>query len=229
MKIEPSKLNKTEAVGDNHVGTSTDTPLRTDAFVLSQEEKIERITENFAEIMHTLGLDLKDDSLSGTPLRVAKMYVQEIFGGLLPENEPEVSLFENVYNYKDMLVEKNIEMYSTCEHHFVPIVGVAHVAYFSANNKVIGLSKINRIVQHFAKRPQVQERLTVQIVKKLQEVLQTEDVACVIDAKHLCVSSRGIKDTKSTTITGVYKGKFNDPAVKEEFLRHVSLDMKIDF
>ena len=223
-----SKEDKIEIVGDSHVGTSTDTPLRQDAFALSQDEKIAKIKYHFGEIMNTLGLDLSDDSLAGTPDRVAKMYVQEIFSGLLPENEPEVSLFENVYNYNDMLVEKNIEVYSTCEHHFVPIVGVAHVAYFSANDKVIGLSKINRIVQYFAKRPQVQERLTVQIVKKLKEVLQTEDVACVIDAKHLCVNSRGVKDSKSSTITGVYKGKFNNPAVKEEFLKHIHLDTKID-
>lgn len=223
------KEEKTNSVGDNHVGTSADTPMHDKAFDLSPEQKIERIEASVAEIMHTLGLDLRDDSLSGTPNRVAKMYVNEIFGGLLPENEPEVSLFDNVYKYKEILVEKNIEVYSTCEHHFVPIVGVAHVAYFSSNDKVIGLSKINRIVQYFAKRPQVQERLTVQIVKKLQEVLQTEDVACVIDAKHLCVNMRGVKDSKSSTITGVYKGKFNDVATREEFLKHINLDTKIDF
>lgn len=216
-----------EALGEDHVGTSTDTPLRSDAFEKSDAEKIEIIEKHFEQIMLTLGLDLNDDSLSGTPKRVAKMYVQEIFKGLNPANKPAISLFDNAYDYNHMLVEKDIELYSTCEHHFVPIIGRAHVAYFAKDN-VIGLSKINRIVRHFAKRPQVQERLTVQVVEELKSVLGTEDVACVIDAKHLCVNSRGVNDTHSSTITGKYSGKFNDSAVKMEFLSHIGLDSKLD-
>lgn len=220
------KENEHISIGDSHVATSIETPLKKDAFALSPEQKIEKITQHFTEILDTLGLDLTDDSLSGTPRRVAKMYVSEIFGGLLPENEPAVSLFENVYGYKEMLVEKDIEVYSTCEHHFVSIVGKAHVAYFT-NDKVIGLSKINRIVQYFAKRPQVQERLTIQIVNKLKEVLKTDDVACVIDAKHLCVNSRGVKDSRSSTITASYSGKFNEPVTRAEFLKHIGTDYEL--
>jgi len=208
--------------------TSIDTPLVKDAFVKSDVEKIEIIKDHFEKIMETLGLDLKDDSLAGSPERVAKMYVSEIFSGLNPLNEPKVSLFENSYKYKGMLVEKNIELYSLCEHHFVPIVGKVHVAYF-ANKNVIGLSKINRIVQFYAKRPQVQERLTVQVVEKLKEILETDNVACVIDAKHLCVNMRGVRDTKSSTITSRYSGVFNQNDNKAEFLKHISLDSKIDF
>jgi len=208
--------------------TSIDTPLVKDAFVKSDVEKIEIIKDHFEKIMETLGLDLKDDSLAGSPERVAKMYVSEIFSGLNPLNEPKVSLFENSYKYKGMLVEKNIELYSLCEHHFVPIVGKVHVAYF-ANKNVIGLSKINRIVQFYAKRPQVQERLTVQVVEKLKEILETDNVACVIDAKHLCVNMRGVRDTKSSTITSRYSGVFNQNDNKTEFLKHISLDSKIDF
>ena len=207
--------------------TSIDTPLVKNAFEKSNQEKIGIIKEHFQKIMETLGLDLKDDSLSGTPERVAKMYVSEIFSGLDPVNEPEVSLFENSYKYNGMLVEKDIELYSLCEHHFVPIIGKVHVAYF-ANKNVIGLSKINRIVQFFAKRPQVQERLTVQIVSKLQEVLGTENVACVVDAKHLCVNMRGVRDTKSSTITSRYEGVFKSAENKSEFLKHISLDSKLD-
>jgi len=216
-----------ENIGDDHVLTSIDTPLVDDAFAKSDAEKIKIIKGHFEKIMETLGLDLNDDSLAGSPERVAKMYVTEIFSGLNPVNEPEVSLFENNYKYNGMLVEKDIELYSLCEHHFVPIIGRVHVAYF-ANDNVIGLSKINRIVQHFAKRPQVQERLTVQIVEKLKEVLGTDDVACVVDAKHLCVNMRGVRDTKSSTITSRYSGIFNQNDNKTEFLKHISLDSKLD-
>lgn len=207
-------------LGDNHVGTSVNTPLREDAFVLSEEQKIEKIEKHFRAIMETLGLDLKDDSLKGTPMRVAKMYVKEIFSGLNPANKPAVTLFENRYQYNQMLVEKDITFFSNCEHHFVPIFGKAHLAYISSG-KVIGLSKLNRLVQYFAKRPQVQERLTMQIGKELQKILQTEDVAVIIDAKHLCVSSRGVNDPNACTVTSYYSGRFSEQAVKEEFLRYL--------
>jgi GTP cyclohydrolase I len=210
-----------EEVGDDHVSTSVETPMRADAFEMNDDEKIAHIEYYFRQIMDTLGLDLTDDSLKGTPKRVAKMYVKEIFGGLNPENKPKVALFDNKYQYNEMLVEKNISFYSNCEHHFVPIFGKAHVAYI-ANGKVIGLSKLNRIVQYFAKRPQVQERLTVQIAKELQRVLGTEDVAVVMDAKHLCVASRGVKDDTSTTITSFYGGKFQEDATKAEFLKYIN-------
>ncbi len=218
---------KIENIGEDHILTSIDTPLKSNAFDLSDEEKIKIITGHFEQIMDTLGLDLKDDSLAGTPQRVAKMYVQEICSGLHPDNQPSISLFDNNYKYDGMLVEKDIELYSLCEHHFVPIIGKVHVAYY-ANNHVIGLSKINRIVQYYAKRPQVQERLTMQIVQKLQEVLGTEDVACVVDAKHLCVNMRGVRDSKSSTITSRYGGVFNENEVKTEFLKHISLDSKLE-
>jgi GTP cyclohydrolase I len=211
-----------EEIGDNHVATSLETPLREDAFELDDDLKIELIEKHFKEIMHILGLDLSDDSLSGTPHRVAKMYIKEIFSGLNPANKPKVSLFENKYQYNQMLVEKDITFFSNCEHHFVPIVGKAHVAYIS-NGQVIGLSKLNRIVQYYAKRPQVQERLTMQIGKELQEILQTDNVAVVIDAKHLCVSSRGVQDVSSATITAFYEGKFKEEATKNEFLKYLSL------
>jgi GTP cyclohydrolase I len=217
--------NMIDEMGDNHILTSVDTPLRADAFELSDEEKIAKIENHFRAIMETLGLDLTDDSLNGTPKRVAKMYVKEIFQGLNPENMPRVALFENKYKYNEMLVEKNISFYSNCEHHFVPIIGKAHVAYIS-NGKVIGLSKLNRLVDYFAKRPQVQERLTMQIGKKLQEVLETEDVAIVIDAKHLCVSSRGVKDDTSSTITAFYGGAFTDEKRKNEFLKYLEFNTK---
>lgn len=209
-----------DEMGETHTMTSIDTPMVADAFVLSDEEKINRIEKHFKAIMETLGLDLTDDSLRGTPKRVAKMYVKEIFKGLNPSDMPSIALFENKYGYGEMLVEKNISFYSNCEHHFVPIVGKAHVAYIS-NGKVIGLSKLNRIVEHFAKRPQVQERMTVQIGKKLQEVLGTEDVAIVIDAKHLCVSSRGVKDDTSSTVTSYYGGAFAAQERKTEFLKYI--------
>lgn len=211
-----------EEMGDQHVLTSIETPMRPDAFVLSNEEKIAQIESRFREIMEILGLDLTDDSLSGTPYRVAKMYVTEIFEGLNPANKPDIKLFDNKYKYSEMLVEKNISFYSNCEHHFVPIIGKAHVAYIS-NGQVIGLSKLNRIVQYFAKRPQVQERLTVQIANELKKILQTDDVAVLIDAVHLCVSSRGVKDTSSSTVTAEYSGKFNDPETRNEFLKYIGL------
>jgi GTP cyclohydrolase I len=207
-------------VGDEHIGSSYETPLREDAFKMDDEIKIELIEKHFKEIMLILGLDLKDDSLKGTPHRVAKMYVKEIFSGLNPANKPEPKLFDNKYKYSEMLVEKDITFYSNCEHHFVPIVGKAHVAYMSSG-KVIGLSKINRIVQYYAKRPQVQERLTVQIANELKEVLQTEDVAIVVDASHMCVSSRGVNDTNSMTVTSHYSGKFLKKSVKKEFLKYI--------
>ncbi len=210
-------------IGENHIRTSANTPLRSDAFDLSDAEKINKIEENVRQIMETLGLDLTDDSLKGTPKRVAKAYVNEIFGGLNPEKMPKASTFNNNYNYGEMLVEKNIVVYSTCEHHFLPIIGRAHVAYIS-NGKVIGLSKMNRIVDHFAKRPQVQERLTMQIVQAMQQALGTEDVACVIDAKHLCVNSRGIKDIESSTVTSEFGGKFKNNDVRREFLNYIKME-----
>lgn len=209
-----------DELGEDHISTSAETPLRADAFEKDDALKIELIQKHFKEIMHILGLDLTDDSLKGTPNRVAKMYVKEIFSGLNPANKPSIRLFENKYKYNEMLVEKDITLYSYCEHHFVPIIGKAHVAYIS-NGKVIGLSKINRLVEHFSKRPQVQERLTVQIAEALKEALQTEDVAIVIDAAHLCVSSRGVKDTASTTITAHYSGKFAEDQTKNEFLAFI--------
>ncbi len=214
------KADRMDELGEDHVSTSAETPLREDAFEKDDALKIELIQKHFKEIMLILGLDLTDDSLKGTPNRVAKMYVQEIFSGLNPANKPSVRLFENKYKYSEMLVEKDITLYSYCEHHFVPIIGKAHVAYIS-NGKVIGLSKINRLVEHFSKRPQVQERLTVQIAEALKDALQTEDVAIVIDAAHLCVSSRGIKDTSSTTITAHYSGKFTEDQTKNEFLAFI--------
>jgi len=217
--------NETDHIGDNHIGTSSDTPIREDAFILNNDEKIEIIQDDVKHIMETLGLDLSDDSLRGTPNRVAKMFVNEIFGGLDPKKKPKASTFQNKYNYGEMLVEKNITLYSTCEHHLLPIVGRAHVAYIS-NGTVVGLSKMNRIVDYFAKRPQVQERLTIQIVEELQKVLNTDDVACVIDAKHLCVNSRGIKDIESSTITSEFGGQFKNKETKREFLDYIRLETK---
>ncbi len=210
-------------IGDNHIATSAVTPLRADAFEMSDDEKIDAIKKDVESILNTLGMDLTDDSLKGTPNRVAKMFVKEIFGGLNPNKKPGSSTFENRYKYNEMLVEKNITIYSTCEHHLLPIVGRAHVAYIS-NGTVIGLSKMNRIVDYFAKRPQVQERLTIQIVQELQKVLKTEDVACVIDAKHLCVNSRGIRDIESSTVTSEFGGRFKEENVRREFLDYIKLD-----
>jgi GTP cyclohydrolase I len=215
-------INEHDEMGDMHIATSMETPMRNDAFQLDDDTKVELIQEKFRDIMEILGLDLTDDSLKGTPYRVAKMYVKEIFSGLHPDNKPDIKLFENKYQYNEMLVEKNITFYSNCEHHFVPIIGVAHVAYIS-NGKVIGLSKLNRIVQYFAKRPQVQERLTMQIANEMKKVLQTEDIAVLIDAKHLCVSSRGVEDVNSSTITAEYSGAFKNMDKRNEFLKYVDL------
>ena len=223
MKTEGTLEDHFEQLGEDHISSSEETPLRKDAFVLSDDEKVERIKGSVREIMLTLGLDLEDDSLKGTPNRVAKMFVKEIFSGLHPDKKPKASTFDNKYKYGEMLVEKNITLYSTCEHHLLPIVGRAHIAYIS-NGTVVGLSKMNRIVDYFAKRPQVQERLNIQIVRELQEVMGTEDVACVIDAKHLCVNSRGIRDIESSTVTAEYGGKFKDEAVRREFLNYINLE-----
>jgi len=209
-----------DEIGDDHLYTGLETPLRADAFEQSDAEKKEQIAELFEQIMHVMGLDLSDDSLRGTPMRVAQMYIDEIFSGLNPANKPKVALFDNKYEYGQMLVEKNITFYSNCEHHFVPIIGQAHVAYISSG-KVIGLSKLNRIVQYYAKRPQVQERLTNQIGTELQSILETEDVAVIIDAKHLCVSSRGIKDDTSATVTSFYGGQFERTEKLAELHRYI--------
>jgi len=214
-----------EEIGNHHQSSGLDTPMLVNAFVLNDEEKMKKIELHFKEIMETLGLDLNDDSLSGTPKRVAKMYVKEIFNGLNPANKPSIKLFDNKYQYNQMLVEKDITFYSNCEHHFVPFFGKAHVAYIS-NGKVIGLSKLNRIVNYYAKRPQVQERLTMQIAKELKETLSTEDVVVVIEARHLCVSSRGIKDDSSSTVTSFYGGKFKEEQTKNEFLNYLALKNK---
>jgi GTP cyclohydrolase I len=206
-----------DIIGEEHIATALETPLREDAIEMDDYSKIERIEKHFKEIMYILGLDLTDDSLSGTPHRVAKMYVKEIFKGLNPANKPGVKLFENKYQYNEMLIEKNITLHSVCEHHFVPIIGRVHVAYIS-NGQVIGLSKINRLVQFYAKRPQVQERLTNQIAEGLKEALLSEDVAVIVDAVHLCVASRGIRDTNSSTITANYSGSFQGEKLKAQFL-----------
>lgn len=208
-------------IGDNHFSANTETPLRADAFEKSDDEKIKNIQYHFEKIMHEMGLDLTDDSLSGTPYRVAKMYVKELFYGLNPINKPKLSVFENKYGYNKMLVEQNITIDSSCEHHFLPIIGQAHIGYIP-KDKVIGLSKINRLVDYYAHRPQVQERLVLQILNDLQEVLDTKDVIVVLTAKHLCVSSRGIKDKNSFTTTLEYGGCFSDKTQRKEFLHIIS-------
>ena len=223
MKIEKITPPDRIDLDDDHLSASLETPLRTDAFDLSDEEKISRIEKDIENILQTLGMDLTDDSLKATPKRVAKMFVKEMFGGLHPDRRPTLSTFDNKYKYNEMLVEKNITLYSTCEHHLLPIVGKAHVAYIS-NGTVVGLSKMNRIVDYFAKRPQVQERLTRQIVNELQRVLGTKNVACVIDAKHLCVNSRGIRDISSSTVTGEFGGEFKEESKKNEFLKYIQLE-----
>jgi GTP cyclohydrolase I len=220
--IELSDIEIDE-LGNDHVSSCYNTPMREDAFEKTDDEKIDIISKHFEAIMQTLGLDLNDDSLKGTPKRVAKMYVKEVFQGLNPANKPSISMFENKYKYNEMLVEKNISFYTYCEHHFVPIIGVAHIAYIS-NGQIIGLSKLNRIVEYFAKRPQVQERLTMQIGKELELVLETTDVAIIIDAKHLCVASRGVKDDTSSTVTSYYNGAFQQQDKKEEFIQYIGLD-----
>lgn len=227
-KGEKNSLNGIhhDDIGNEHMGTGIETPMKSDAFTISDSEKMKKIEFHFKKIMETLGLDLNDDSLKGTPNRVSKMFVEEVFSGLNPANKPKITLFENRYQYKQMLVEKEITFYSHCEHHFVPIFGKAHVAYISTG-KIIGLSKLNRIVQYFAKRPQVQERLTVQIARELQNVLQTDDVAVLIDAKHLCVSSRGVNDSNAATVTSFYGGKFQEESTRQEFLKYV--EMKTEY
>jgi GTP cyclohydrolase IA len=215
-------FEQAELMGDEHMGSSSDTPLRADAFFLTDDRKIAIIEGHFSKIMQTLGLDMTDDSLSGTPRRVAKMYVQEIFSGLNPAHAPAISVFDNKFRYGQMLVEKNIHVSSTCEHHFLPIFGKAHLAYIPTD-KVIGLSKLNRIVDFYARRPQVQERLTIQIANHLKKVLNTDDVAVVVDARHMCVISRGIKDTDSSTVTAAYSGKFNNEHYRDEFLRYIEM------
>ena len=223
MKLEKLLSENIDEIGDQHLSTSRETPVRPDAFKLSNTKKIWLIEEKMREILYVLGMDLTDDSLSGTPRRVAKMFVNEIFSGLHPDNKPKASSFENKYQYGEMLVEKNITLYSTCEHHLLPIVGKAHLAYIS-NGTVVGLSKMNRIVDYFAKRPQVQERLTLQIVEELKKVLKTDNVACVIDAKHLCVNSRGISDINSSTVTSEFGGCFKEKEVKREFLDYIKFE-----
>ena len=224
MKIENLLKDRIDDYdADDHFSATVETPIREDAFDLSDDEKMARIEKDVANILDTLGMDMTDDSLSGTPRRVAKMFVQEIFGGLNPKNLPKLSTFENKYEYGQMLVEKNITLYSTCEHHLLPIVGKAHIAYISKGN-VIGLSKMNRIVDYYARRPQVQERLTRQIVQALQSALGTKDVACVIDAKHLCVNSRGLRDVDISTVTSEFGGSFNNLEVKQEFLDYIRLE-----
>lgn len=221
--LEKVKMNGASAddIGDQHLMTSIDTPLLASAFDKSDDEKVEIIQDLFGQIMTTLGLDLSDDSLKGTPYRVAKMYVKEMFKGLNPANKPHMAVFDNKYKYSEMLVEKNITFFSACEHHFLPIIGTAHVAYISEGT-VIGLSKINRIVQYYAKRPQVQERLALQILNDLKKSLGTEDVAVLMEGKHLCVSSRGVEDINSSTVTVEYSGKFMEKETREEFLKYIS-------
>ena len=210
-----------EIIGDNHISSSVETPMLSNAFNTSDDEKIKTIQHHFGKIMETLGLDLSDDSLSGTPYRFAKMYVKELYYGLNPKNKPKMSVFDNKYGYKKMLVEQNITIDSSCEHHFLPIIGHAHIAYIP-KEKVIGLSKINRLVDYYAHRPQVQERLSLQILKDLQNILETKDVIVMICAKHLCVSSRGIKDKDSFTTTIEYNGSFEEKIYREEFLNIIN-------
>lgn len=210
-----------DIIENEHAVYTAETPLKPDAFAIDDETKIQLIEKHFAAIMNIMGLDMTDDSLKDTPKRVAKMYVKEIFSGLNPANKPEITLFENKYSYRQMLIERNIAVKSNCEHHFVPIIGKAHVAYFS-NGKVIGLSKLNRLVQYYSRRPQVQERLTVQIADEISKALGTEDVAVMIDAYHHCVSSRGVYDTDSSTVTTEFRGKFIDTATRAEFLKLIS-------
>lgn len=208
--------SKHELNGDTHLMTSVETPLKKDAFLKSDDEKINKIEKHFAHIMEELGLDLTDDSLRGTPYRVAKMYVKEMFQGLDPKNKPSLSVFDNKYQYNKMLVEKDITFSSACEHHFLPIVGKAHIGYISSG-KVIGLSKLNRIVEYYGRRPQVQERMTLQIFNELKAALETEDVIVVVDAEHLCVSTRGVNDKSSSTTTLEYGGSFEDIQLRKEF------------
>ena len=218
--LDNAEQDLLKLMADSHISSSIDTPMREDAFDLDDDTKIQLIEKHLSHIMNILGLDLSDDSLRDTPKRIAKMYVKEIFSGLNPAIKPSVTLFDNHYKYNQMLVERNIAVYSNCEHHFVPITGKAHIAYMS-NGKVIGLSKLNRIVQYYSQRPQVQERLTMQIANEIKAALSTEDVAVVIDAHHHCVSSRGIRDMNSSTVTADYSGRFLSPDTRNEFLKHI--------
>lgn len=211
---------KYETDGDSHSMSTTETPLRGDAFEKSDSEKITAIQHHFQCIMHELGLDLEDDSLRGTPYRVAKMYVKEMFYGLNPANRPKISVFDNKYHYNKMLIESDITFNSACEHHFLPIIGKAHVAYISTG-KVIGLSKINRIVEYYGRRPQVQERMSLQIFRELKAALDTESVIVVIEAEHMCVSTRGVNDKTSKTTTIEYGGAFDDLQVRNDFFRMI--------
>lgn len=212
--------NKADSIGDNHIGTSAETPLRADAFVLTDDQKVAAIADHYQKIMEILGLDLTDDSLSGTPYRVGKMYVKELFSGLDPKNKPKISVFDNKYQYNKMLVESQITFNSSCEHHFLPIIGVAHIGYISSG-KVIGLSKMNRIVEYYGRRPQVQERMTIQIFNELKVALQTDDVIVVVEAEHLCVSTRGVNDKSSRTTTLEYGGKFSDDQIRNDFFKMI--------
>ncbi len=214
---------RVEFLGDNHLGTKVATPMVSTAFDKTDEEKIENIQKYFQKIMEELGLDITDDSLSGTPYRFAKMYVKELFYGLNPKHKPKLSTFDNKYGYQKMLIEQQINIDSSCEHHFLPIIGEAYVAYFP-EKKVIGLSKINRLVDYYAHRPQVQERLCLQILKDLQDALGTQSVIVLINAKHLCVSSRGIKDKNSFTTTLEYGGLFEEREHRNEFLNTIDLN-----
>tara|TARA_Y100000588_G_C14244556_1_gene920853 strand:+ start:64 stop:735 length:672 start_codon:yes stop_codon:yes gene_type:complete len=223
--MKKKQLEEIESIGNAHFSNNTETPLREDAFAKPDDEKIQNIQRHFKIIMEELGLDLTDDSLSGTPYRVAKMYVKELFYGLDPKKKPKLSSFENKYGYGKMLVESNITIDSACEHHFLPITGFAHVAYIP-NDRVIGLSKINRLVDYYAHRPQVQERLCLQILRDLQDALNTESVLVMISSKHLCVSSRGIKDKSSYTTTLEYGGNFNDSERRKEFFNCLNQDIK---
>lgn len=209
-----------DILGDNHIGTSSQTPLRSDAFARTDDQKIETISFHYQKIMEELGLDLTDDSLSGTPYRVAKMYVKELFSGLDPKNKPKISVFDNKYQYSKMLIERDITFNSSCEHHFLPIIGKAHIGYISSG-KVIGLSKMNRIVEYYGRRPQVQERMTMQIFKELKTALQTDDVIVVVEAEHLCVSTRGVNDKSSKTTTLEYGGQFGDNQIRKDFLKMI--------
>ena len=226
--LDELELNHSDAedIGEDHISTSVQTPLRDDAFELSDDEKIEEIQEHFYHIMHALGLDMEDQSLKGTPYRVAKMYVKEIFKGLNPNNKPDARKFGNKYDYDDLVVVKNINVTSFCEHHFLPFIGKAHIGYRSGKD-VIGLSKINRIVDYYARRPQVQERLTLQIAEELQGALESEDVAVYIESKHLCVSTRGIKDRESTTVTTNYRGSFKEKEIQQRFIDYIHTDAEM--
>lgn len=205
-----------QKVHEHLISVGVETPVVDNG--LSRKEKIEKIEGHFDQIVSTLGLDLKDDSLTDTPKRVAKMYVNEIFWGLDYDAFPKATVVENKMQYNEMVVEKGVSVQSYCEHHFVNIDGLATVAYVP-NKKVLGLSKMNRIVEYFSRRPQIQERLTEQIYHALSFILETENVAVMIDAKHFCVKSRGVEDTQCSTVTSRLGGSFKaHPEVRAEFL-----------